>query len=387
MKRFQKKLFKLVALPYCEVSNRFQIIIPVFNEESILETMLGHAKNYGYLKDLIIVNDASFDKTFEILEKWRITEGLRVFHLQENKKKEGAIKQALLFLKDIHELKEYTILLDADTYLDPTETDESVETKVNTAIDFLENNGLYGMALRLNAVYLEKPSIFWMSAYTTYIGIQFDNMLLNNQSQLWVINGAAGLFRTVALMEILDDMEFNFETGDLQITVELMKKNKKIAFYKELLANSYVPLKYKQFFNQRRRWERGTTKVLWQDRSFYASQLIPPKLLSLALLIHLSIYISLGVALISGVLDGFTWNWTAGVFIYTYFGWVIFDLIKGYYVVHKEKYNTFGLYLICEFANSIVTLFIIMPARLYGGIEGVIYLMRKFNGIKTRQLK
>jgi cellulose synthase/poly-beta-1,6-N-acetylglucosamine synthase-like glycosyltransferase len=385
MKRFQKILDKNVSGAFGAVSDNFQIIIPVFNEQAILDIMLGHAKNYGYLKDLVIVNDASTDATYEILERWSISDGLKVFHLRENMKKEGAVKQALINLKENGEIKKYTVLLDADTYLDPTEKNGSIEEKINTAIHYLETNNLYGLALRLNAVYLNKPSIFWMSAYTTYIGIQFDNWLLNKQNQLWVINGAAGLFRTKSLLEIFDNMEFNFETGDLQITVELMKANKKIAFYKELLANSYVPLTLRQFFNQRRRWERGTTKVLWQDRGFYLSTLMPPTFISLALMIHLSIYVSFWVALISGAIDDYTWNWTIGVFIYSYFGWVIFDLAKGYYVVYKERYNTFGLYLMCELANSLVTLFVIMPARLYGGIEAVIYLLKKRIGMQRKR--
>jgi cellulose synthase/poly-beta-1,6-N-acetylglucosamine synthase-like glycosyltransferase len=194
---------------------------------------------------------------------------------------------------------------------------------------------------------------------------------------LWVINGAAGIFRSETLMDIFERMEFNFETGDLQITVELMKEKKKIEYYKKLLANSYVPLTFKQFFNQRRRWERGTTKVLWQDKDFYISQLIPPKFLTLALLIHLSIYISFWVALLVGISDGYRWNWTIDIFLYSYVGWVLFDLVKGYYVIYKEKYNTFGLYFLCEIANSLVTIFVITPARLYGGYEAVKYLMKK----------
>jgi cellulose synthase/poly-beta-1,6-N-acetylglucosamine synthase-like glycosyltransferase len=63
MKRFQKILDKNVSGAFGAVSDNFQIIIPVFNEQAILDIMLGHAKNYGYLKDLVIVNDASTDAT------------------------------------------------------------------------------------------------------------------------------------------------------------------------------------------------------------------------------------------------------------------------------------------------------------------------------------
>jgi glycosyltransferase involved in cell wall biosynthesis len=366
------------------VNSTFQILVPVFNEEDILGVTLQHAKQGGYLDKLIIVNDASTDSTCQILESWKSSDGLKIYHLEKNKKKEGAIKEAIEHLEKIGVLKSYTVLIDADTYLESSRQDESVSQQITNAIISLESTGHSAYAFRLNAVYLKKPSIYWMSAFTTYVGIQFDNWLLGKQKQLWVINGAAGLFKTKDLNSIFRHMEFNFETGDLQITVDLMKQNKPIAFYKQVIANSYVPATFMRFFNQRRRWERGTTKVLWQDKKFYIKSLFPLSFLGLSLLIHLSIYISFWVALISGILDDFQWNWGIKVFLYSYLGWLAFDLAKGFFVIYKERYKNYFLYFLCELANGPITLFVIMPARLLGGAEGLIYLLKKrLNFLKT----
>jgi len=353
-------------------SRNFQIIIPVFNEEMILAKVLTHAKDFDYIKNLVVVNDASTDTTSEILNYWEAKEPLlRVVHLKKNRKKEGAIKEVMEILLSAGELRPYTVLLDADTYLQSCSDDEDVNQQIGTAISCLIDNEYTALALRLNAVYLNKPSFFWMSAFTTYIGIQFDNWLLSKQNQLWVINGAAGLFDSIALLNVLRNMTFTFETGDLQITVDLMKQKRPIAFYNRITANSYVPSTLRSFFNQRRRWERGTTKVLWVDRSFYIGAFRPPSFLALALIIHLFLYISFIVTLFSGIVDGFMWNWSAEMLLLSYLIWFIVDLAKGSWVIYKEKYTVFWLYVVCAIVNGPVWLFVIVPARIVGGLEGI----------------
>jgi cellulose synthase/poly-beta-1,6-N-acetylglucosamine synthase-like glycosyltransferase len=351
--------------------------MPVFNEQDILPVTLAHAKAAGYLLHMVVVNDASTDATKKILDKWELEEGLKTIHLTKNKKKEGAIKEALEQIKYSDSIKQYTVLIDADTYL-AAPSCIPISDLIDNAICDLESNKHSALAFRLNAVFLKDRSIFWMSAFTTYIGIQFDNWLLSKQKQLWVINGAAGIFRTNELSDILSHMEFNFETGDLQITVDLMKQKKSIAFHKQVIANSYVPSTFSAFFNQRRRWERGTTKVLWQDREFYSRTILPISYLGLSLIIHLSLYLSFWIALVSGVLDDFQWNWGLRVFFFSYIGWLIFDLVKGFWVIYKEKYSNYLLYFLCQIVNGPVTLFVVIPARLFGGAEALIYLFKKY---------
>ena len=73
----------------------FQIIVPVFNEEKVLERVLVHAKELDYIKCMIFVNDASTDSSAVILDRWAAEENLNVIHLSKNAKKEGAIREVM----------------------------------------------------------------------------------------------------------------------------------------------------------------------------------------------------------------------------------------------------------------------------------------------------
>ena len=359
-------------------SNIFQIIIPAFNEQSILDITLGKAKDHGYLKNLVVVNDASTDATRDVLDKWSREESLRVLHLSKNKRKEGAINELMKSLQASGELKPYTLLLDADTYLRPISPTKTLHSQIEEAISQIASGRYAALAFSLNAVYLKAPSAYWMSAFTTYVGMQFDNWLMSKEARLWVINGAAGLFKSSDLLALFEHMEFNFETGDLQITVDLMKQKKPIALYKDIVADSYVPSTLMKFFNQRRRWERGTTKVLVQDWQFYGGTFLPPSIMCLYFIVHLSIYLGLWIALIAAAMDRYNWNWSLQVFVGCFVGWSTLSLVKGLWVLRKERYRKLLLYFLSELVNWPVTFFIVVPARLFGGAEGLCYLAKKW---------
>ena len=61
-------------------NRQFQIIVPVFNEEEILEKVLNIAKESGYLKYSIFVDDASTDSSLKILQSWATEENFKVIH-------------------------------------------------------------------------------------------------------------------------------------------------------------------------------------------------------------------------------------------------------------------------------------------------------------------
>ena len=77
----------------------FQIIVPIFNEETNLKKILGKIKEHDYLKYVVFVDDASTDASLSILKHWIVMENINVFHLTRNSKKEGAIKAVLEALK------------------------------------------------------------------------------------------------------------------------------------------------------------------------------------------------------------------------------------------------------------------------------------------------
>lgn len=233
------------------------------------------------------------------------------------------------------------------------------------------------MAFRLIASYYDHPGIFWMCAFSTYYGIYFDNWLLGRQHQMWVINGAAGLFESRVLLNTLRQIVPNFETGDLQITVELMKQKRQILFYPEITALSYVPESLSDFFKQRRRWERGTTKVLWKERVFYLSTFIPPKFLAFALILHMATYIGIFITLLIYSFKKFVFIEFVPVLFMAYAAWFFYDLIKGVWVAKRPGSSAFLFYCLCVIINGPMWILVTMPARIVGITEAVCFLFKE----------
>jgi len=93
----------------------FSIIIPAHNEEKYIEDTLTHLKNVGYPDnhyEVIVVENGSQDKTFEVAKKY---EGgnFRIFSID----KKGVSIARNFGARNISEDSEWIIFLDADTHL------------------------------------------------------------------------------------------------------------------------------------------------------------------------------------------------------------------------------------------------------------------------------
>jgi len=360
----------------------FQIVVPVFNEEKVINDVLENAQLYGYLEYLVVVNDASTDRTKDILDKWGCEYGLYVIHLSKNAKKEGAILEVLESLERNRKLKPYTVVLDADTRLQLLENVVKVIEQILCAINYLEEQALGAIALRINASYFNKPTPSYLSAYSTFFGLQFDCWLFGLAGQLWVINGAAGLFRSDQLLGILRGIVPSFETGDLQITVDLMKMGERVRLYDNIKALTYVPESALDLFNQRRRWERGTIKVMWSNREFYLRQFFRRSFLGPAIVLHFMLYFGL---ILTGL--GFLFKDYIGfdliqIFLISSLIWFIVDILKGAWVSVRTEPRRFPLFCFAAIVNVPVWIFIVIPARLYGGTEALHHLFKEYRESK-----
>ncbi|MCD6576801.1 MAG: glycosyltransferase family 2 protein [Anaerolineaceae bacterium] len=265
--------------------NHWHVVVPVYNEAEHLETVLKTLLPLGYSHRVTFVNDASTDSSGKILDTWTSRLKCKVIHLQENQKKEGAIRKVLEKMKNEGTLPEYTILLDADSFLMPNAT--TVSELIQKAITNMKVNNVAGMAFRIEAIIPPGISPLQRCIYYDYAGVQFDNWLTSKYDQLWVINGPGGIFKSSKLLYSLQSMVPDFETGDLLITVNLMKNNEKVAFWPHLTVKTWVPRNYTEYFQQRRRWERGSIKVLWNEREFYYNKFKKRNILALYTVLYL----------------------------------------------------------------------------------------------------
>lgn len=105
------------------MDNLLSIIIPCYNEEDSLTRVIDSIRAAelpdGMQKEIVIVNDCSTDRTFELLQKHLEKtgdEGIRIFHQPVNMGKGAAIHRGIREVNG-----EYLIVQDADLEYDPRE--------------------------------------------------------------------------------------------------------------------------------------------------------------------------------------------------------------------------------------------------------------------------
>ncbi len=251
----------------------YNIVIPVFNEAVTLDFVLKYIKKAGYLHKVTFVNDASTDGSKEILDAWKAKEGIEVVHMVQNKKKEGAIRDVLEMFQREGRLTEKTILLDAESLLESSHKDQKLEDLINQAAAYMDDQDISGLAFQYDIYLPEKPSFLQKAQYSDFVSMRFVNRLLGKTNKLWVLNGRGGMFRSDRLLAVLQNMVPDFETGDLLVTVNLMKSGYKVAYFNNLNIVNMDEDTYKDYFKQRRRWARGTTKVVVNEKGFYVKEI------------------------------------------------------------------------------------------------------------------
>ncbi|RCW51571.1 glycosyl transferase family 2 [Halanaerobium sp. MA284_MarDTE_T2] len=111
-------------------------LIPAYNEEKQISGVLTTLIKVDYLKEIVVVNDGSKDKTAEIASSF----GVKVITLQENRGKAAAVMEGIKHLSC-----EIVVLLDADLIgLKKEHIDQLVEPMLNDDLDMcvgiLENS-------------------------------------------------------------------------------------------------------------------------------------------------------------------------------------------------------------------------------------------------------
>jgi glycosyltransferase involved in cell wall biosynthesis len=189
------------------IITRLSIIIPVYNEEKTIATVLDKINEVKLIsnieKEVIIVNDCSKDKTEEVIQHYMATmeqPAFNYFKYIKHEKNQG--KGAAIHTGIAEATGEYLLVQDADLEYDPGEYNTLLKPIVNGYADVVYGSRFMGG----NA---HRILFFWHS-----IGNRFLTFLSNMFSNLNLTDMETGykMFRTDLIQRInLEEKRFGFE--------------------------------------------------------------------------------------------------------------------------------------------------------------------------------
>ena len=284
---YKKNRKELFDYPKAKKQYSLSVLVPAFNEEETVEdTIKAILKtDYSGLKEILVVDDGSTDKTYEIIR--RLAERypkLKVF----TKKNEGSKAGPLNFgLKKV--TSDLVAVVDADSYPAPD--------AFGKMVGFFDEENVGAVTCVFTP--RNKKGFFEKLQEIEYTVIAFTRKLLGYVDAIYVTPGPLALYRTSALKKI-KGFDPNNLTEDIEATWHLAYEGYDRRMCLATNATTTVPTKFKAWYKQRKRWNIGGLQCISKYKKCFLKKgmlgffILPFFILQLSLgLIGLSIFVYL----------------------------------------------------------------------------------------------
>jgi cellulose synthase/poly-beta-1,6-N-acetylglucosamine synthase-like glycosyltransferase len=248
-RKSKKKSFQKKNLP------TFSIIVPVKNEEKVIGRLLDTLSNLNYPKDkkeIIIIEDGSTDRTFDICTKYAKEHQTRmkILHKPFSNGKPSALNYGIKCAEG-----EIVGMFDADSV-------PASDTLLNVCKYFEDSEvaAVQGRTLSINSdenmltKFISYEEAVWCEAYLQ--GKDVLNLFVH-------LKGSCQFIRHDVL-EKINRFDENMLSEDMEMSARLTEKGYKIRYASDVRSWQESPADFKRLFKQRTRWYRGTMEVAFK---------------------------------------------------------------------------------------------------------------------------
>ena len=229
---------RIMSRPKMKKFPSVSIVIPAFNEEKIIERVIDNVKKLTYprKKEIIVVDDGSTDRTWDVLKKIK---GIRTF-----RKKNGGRASAVNYgLKKAR--GEIFVRIDADSFPE--------RGALMKAIPHFED----GVASVTTTVLIRNPKgLLDRLQEIEYVMIAWSRKILEYLDAIYVTPGPMSFYKREALIKVGGFDEKNL-TEDIEIAWKLTKNKYKIKMALDTKVYTKAPNELRRWWDQRLRWNIG----------------------------------------------------------------------------------------------------------------------------------
>ena len=234
---------------------RVAVLIPAYNEETVIVRTIRSVLNSDYSNlHIIVIDDGSLDRTAEVAREAYAAEP----RVQVLSKPNGGKAAALNFALDRLEEDIY-VGINADTVI--------AADAISKLIPHFEDPRIGAMAG--NAKVGNRVNLWTRWQALEYITSQnFERRALDLFHVVTVVPGAIGAWRT-APVKAAGGYPLNTVAEDADLTMNLLEQGFKVDYEDRSLAFTEAPIDAKGLMRQRFRWSFGTLQAVWKHRAAF----------------------------------------------------------------------------------------------------------------------
>ncbi|QOV47399.1 glycosyltransferase [Streptomyces chromofuscus] len=234
------------------------IVVPAYNEEAGIEATLRSllASTHPYTQ-IIVVDDGSSDRTYEIADAIAARDRRMMVIRQENAGKSAALNTGLYWAHfDI------VIMIDGDTVFEPDAVHHLIQPFADPAVGAVSGNTKVGNRRGLLGKWQHLEYV---------IGFNLDRRMFDLLECMPTVPGAIGAFRREALLRV-GGLSTDTLAEDTDLTMALCRDGWRVVYEEKAIAWTEAPSSLRQLWKQRYRWCYGTLQAMWKHRHAFVER-------------------------------------------------------------------------------------------------------------------